>query len=234
MNEDEKHDRVPEVWEGHNIADYIDPDIMKVSLCSGSVFPDPDLNKTTSGTRDCLVNSTAVSTKLYLSVKLRNICTDHVYWSGCCVQSRDEDYFHDCVRLLNISISSLTETGGAGEGGGAEGASRGVRLGWRERGRGDAGDPSSGQTDPREEAAHGRGVKRERHTRASHAQNHHQGEGRPDSRSPCRNYRWRKAERNFIISYFSNLWSNTWEMFEVCIEPQQGLFIFCNTSLLLT
>ncbi|TKS79357.1 Nucleolar GTP-binding protein 1 [Collichthys lucidus] len=29
MNEDEKHDRVPEVWEGHNIADYIDPDIMK-------------------------------------------------------------------------------------------------------------------------------------------------------------------------------------------------------------
>lgn len=52
MNEDEKHDRVPEVWEGHNIADYIDPDIMKVSLCSGSVFPDPDLNKTTSGSRD--------------------------------------------------------------------------------------------------------------------------------------------------------------------------------------
>lgn len=32
MNEDEKHDKIPEVWEGHNIADYIDPDIMKVSL----------------------------------------------------------------------------------------------------------------------------------------------------------------------------------------------------------
>lgn len=32
MNEDEKHDKLPEVWEGHNIADYIDPDIMKVSL----------------------------------------------------------------------------------------------------------------------------------------------------------------------------------------------------------
>ncbi|KAM9322007.1 GTP-binding protein 4 [Pholidichthys leucotaenia] len=29
MNEDEKHDKVPEVWEGHNITDYIDPDIMK-------------------------------------------------------------------------------------------------------------------------------------------------------------------------------------------------------------
>uniref|UniRef100_A0A8C7Z2E0 Nucleolar GTP-binding protein 1 n=1 Tax=Oryzias sinensis TaxID=183150 RepID=A0A8C7Z2E0_9TELE len=29
MNEDEKQDRIPEVWEGHNIADYIDPDIMK-------------------------------------------------------------------------------------------------------------------------------------------------------------------------------------------------------------
>ncbi|XP_068604712.1 GTP-binding protein 4 [Brachionichthys hirsutus] len=29
MNQDEKHDIIPEVWEGHNIADYIDPDIMK-------------------------------------------------------------------------------------------------------------------------------------------------------------------------------------------------------------
>lgn len=29
MNEDEKHDKIPEIWEGHNIADYIDPDIMK-------------------------------------------------------------------------------------------------------------------------------------------------------------------------------------------------------------
>lgn len=29
MNEDEKQDKIPEVWEGHNIADYIDPDIMK-------------------------------------------------------------------------------------------------------------------------------------------------------------------------------------------------------------
>uniref|UniRef100_H2S9W8 Nucleolar GTP-binding protein 1 n=1 Tax=Takifugu rubripes TaxID=31033 RepID=H2S9W8_TAKRU len=29
MNDEEKHDKIPEVWEGHNIADYIDPDIMK-------------------------------------------------------------------------------------------------------------------------------------------------------------------------------------------------------------
>uniref|UniRef100_A0A3Q2CP35 Nucleolar GTP-binding protein 1 n=1 Tax=Cyprinodon variegatus TaxID=28743 RepID=A0A3Q2CP35_CYPVA len=29
MNEDEKQDKIPEVWEGHNIADYIDPDIMR-------------------------------------------------------------------------------------------------------------------------------------------------------------------------------------------------------------
>uniref|UniRef100_A0A8C6PP20 Nucleolar GTP-binding protein 1 n=1 Tax=Nothobranchius furzeri TaxID=105023 RepID=A0A8C6PP20_NOTFU len=29
MNEDEKQDTIPEVWEGHNIADYIDPDIMR-------------------------------------------------------------------------------------------------------------------------------------------------------------------------------------------------------------
>lgn len=34
MNEDEKHDKIPEVWEGHNIADYIDPDIMKVGVVS--------------------------------------------------------------------------------------------------------------------------------------------------------------------------------------------------------
>lgn len=31
MNQDEKYDVIPEIWEGHNIADYIDPDIMKVS-----------------------------------------------------------------------------------------------------------------------------------------------------------------------------------------------------------
>jgi len=29
-NPDEKYDVIPEVWEGHNIADFIDPDIMKV------------------------------------------------------------------------------------------------------------------------------------------------------------------------------------------------------------
>ncbi|XP_023660638.2 GTP-binding protein 4 [Paramormyrops kingsleyae] len=29
MNKDEKSDKIPEVWEGHNIADYIDPEIMK-------------------------------------------------------------------------------------------------------------------------------------------------------------------------------------------------------------
>lgn len=29
MNPSEKYDKVPELWEGHNIADYIDPDIMK-------------------------------------------------------------------------------------------------------------------------------------------------------------------------------------------------------------
>lgn len=32
MNEDEKNDKIPEVWEGHNVADYIDPGIMRVSL----------------------------------------------------------------------------------------------------------------------------------------------------------------------------------------------------------
>lgn len=34
MNEDEKQDKIPEVWEGHNIADYIDPDIMRVGAAS--------------------------------------------------------------------------------------------------------------------------------------------------------------------------------------------------------
>jgi len=29
-NPDEKYDVIPEIWQGHNIADYVDPDIMKV------------------------------------------------------------------------------------------------------------------------------------------------------------------------------------------------------------
>uniref|UniRef100_A0A8C4RVL8 Nucleolar GTP-binding protein 1 n=1 Tax=Erpetoichthys calabaricus TaxID=27687 RepID=A0A8C4RVL8_ERPCA len=29
MNKNEKYDKIPEIWEGHNISDYIDPDIMK-------------------------------------------------------------------------------------------------------------------------------------------------------------------------------------------------------------
>lgn len=31
MNSSEKYDKIPEIWEGHNILDYIDPDIMRVS-----------------------------------------------------------------------------------------------------------------------------------------------------------------------------------------------------------
>ena len=27
---EEKYDVIPEIWEGHNVADFIDPDIMKV------------------------------------------------------------------------------------------------------------------------------------------------------------------------------------------------------------
>lgn len=30
MNPEEKEDKIPEIWEGHNIADYVDPEIMKV------------------------------------------------------------------------------------------------------------------------------------------------------------------------------------------------------------
>jgi nucleolar GTP-binding protein len=29
-NEDEKYDVVPEIWEGHNVADFIDPNIVEV------------------------------------------------------------------------------------------------------------------------------------------------------------------------------------------------------------
>lgn len=32
MHSSEKYDKIPELWEGHNIADYIDPDIMKVCV----------------------------------------------------------------------------------------------------------------------------------------------------------------------------------------------------------
>lgn len=39
MNADEKNDKIPEIWEGHNIADYIDPEIMKVrNINSNSLY----------------------------------------------------------------------------------------------------------------------------------------------------------------------------------------------------
>jgi len=31
---DQKYDIIPEIWEGHNIADYIDPDIFEVNINS--------------------------------------------------------------------------------------------------------------------------------------------------------------------------------------------------------
>lgn len=31
-NEDEKYDIIPEIWEGHNIADFVDPDIIAVGF----------------------------------------------------------------------------------------------------------------------------------------------------------------------------------------------------------
>lgn len=31
-NPEEKYDVVPEIWEGHNLADFVDPEIQKVSL----------------------------------------------------------------------------------------------------------------------------------------------------------------------------------------------------------
>lgn len=42
MNSSEKYDKIPEIWEGHNILDYIDPDIMRVSFpffCFTLSFP---------------------------------------------------------------------------------------------------------------------------------------------------------------------------------------------------
>lgn len=36
--EEERFDIVPEIWEGHNIADYIDPDIFNVSLLTKNFF----------------------------------------------------------------------------------------------------------------------------------------------------------------------------------------------------
>lgn len=37
MNSSEKYDKIPEIWEGHNIADYIDPDIMQVCVPGDTV-----------------------------------------------------------------------------------------------------------------------------------------------------------------------------------------------------
>ena len=42
-NPDEKYDIIPEIWEGHNIADYVDPEIFAVSQYSvniSSIFHD--------------------------------------------------------------------------------------------------------------------------------------------------------------------------------------------------
>ena len=41
MNSSEKYDKIPEIWEGHNVADYIDPAIMK-ELWTGWRFIDRD------------------------------------------------------------------------------------------------------------------------------------------------------------------------------------------------
>jgi len=43
-NPDEKYDVIPEIWEGHNVADFVDPDIMEVcksSLKQYEVFETP-------------------------------------------------------------------------------------------------------------------------------------------------------------------------------------------------
>lgn len=31
-NPEEKYDVIPEIWQGHNVADFIDPDIMEVCV----------------------------------------------------------------------------------------------------------------------------------------------------------------------------------------------------------
>ena len=36
-NPDEKYDVIPEIWEGRNIADFIDPDIMEVRCTSCTI-----------------------------------------------------------------------------------------------------------------------------------------------------------------------------------------------------
>ena len=32
LPKEQKYDVIPEIWEGHNIADYIDPDILRVLM----------------------------------------------------------------------------------------------------------------------------------------------------------------------------------------------------------
>ena len=37
-NEDEKYDVVPEIWEGHNLADFVDPEIQKVNYFAVAIL----------------------------------------------------------------------------------------------------------------------------------------------------------------------------------------------------
>jgi len=69
-NPDEKYDIIPEIWQGHNVADYVDPDIMKVSFSMHTVVCLPDYDYC----KDSRFSNLDV---VFFTVQ----CNDATYWS---------------------------------------------------------------------------------------------------------------------------------------------------------
>ncbi len=68
-NEEEKYDILPEIWEGHNVADFIDPEILEVRVKLDVMTSQErvSLNKST-GARGRILSSCIVFLFLYGSV----------------------------------------------------------------------------------------------------------------------------------------------------------------------
>uniref|UniRef100_A0AAX7UGK6 GTP-binding protein 4 n=1 Tax=Astatotilapia calliptera TaxID=8154 RepID=A0AAX7UGK6_ASTCA len=111
MNEDEKRDKIPEVWEGHNIADFIDPGIMKVSVREIPAIRTQQLNLCARCPYICSANDV---TSLYLILislltlvavlGMRGPCTSFSF------DSRTLSCFFSRICLARMRISCISSS----------------------------------------------------------------------------------------------------------------------------